>query len=369
MQLAFRSEPQVPVRMGLHFGDIIISDEQVFGDGVNFASRIESLGVAGAVLISDKVNNEIYNHPNIKTVSIGIYQLKNIERSVEVFAIDHKGLFVPGNSSLKIKSESTAKLQQSQSNTNDMLRSIIIDDEPQNAAVLKTDLTTHCSAVEVIGVCHSAKEGILAIKKEKPDLVFLDIEMPWMNGFEMLEMLDNINFSIIFTTAHDQFAAKAFRISAVDYLLKPIDANDLKEAVRKALHKNEQQHGNVHIENLLRNMRQPSTEQKIAFPQREGYEFVDVASIIYCQAEGAYTKIFMNDKKTMLISRTLGDVEELLPPELFQRIHHSTVVNVSHIAQFLRTDGGFVVLKNGEKLSVSKAKKEMLMARLGLKKD
>src|SRR4030095_13214430 len=250
-----------------------------------------------------------------------------------------------------------------------MLRSIIIDDEPQNAAILKNDIDVHCPSVQIASICHSAKEGVMAIKKEKPDLVFLDIEMPWMNGFEMLEMLDNINFSIIFTTAHDQFAAKAFRISAVDYLLKPIDANDLKEAVRKALHKNEQQHGNVHIENLLRNMRQPSTEQKIAFPQREGYEFVDVASIIYCQAEGAYTKIFMNDKKTMLISRTLGDVEELLPPELFQRIHHSTVVNVSHIAQFLRTDGGFVVLKNGEKLSVSKAKKEMLMARLGVKKD
>ncbi len=122
-----------------------------------------------------------------------------------------------------------------------------------------------------------------------------------------------------------------------------------------------------HISNLLRNIRQPSTEQKIALPQREGYEFIDVSAIIYCQAEGAYTKIFIRDKKTMLISRTLGDVEELLPLEMFQRIHHSTLINVTYISQFLRTDGGYVVLKNGEKLSVSKAKKEMLMARLGLK--
>src|SRR5215510_5629428 len=114
-----------------------------------------------------------------------------------------------------------------------MLRSIIIDDEPQNASILKTDLAAHCPSVDIVSVCHSAKEGILAIKKEKPDLIFLDIEMPWMNGFEMLEMLDEIHFSVIFTTAHDQFAAKAFRISAVDYLLKPIDANDLKEAVQK----------------------------------------------------------------------------------------------------------------------------------------
>ena len=248
-----------------------------------------------------------------------------------------------------------------------MMRSIIIDDEPQSASVLQKDLAANCPSVEIISVCHSAKEGIMAIKKENPDLVFLDIEMPWMNGFEMLEMLGEINFSVIFTTAHDEFAAKAFRISAVDYLLKPIDANDLKAAVQKVEKKLDEGSNLQHISNLLRNMRQPSADQKIALPQREGYEFVDVSSIIYLSAEGAYTKVLMQEKKSMLISRTLGDVEELLPPELFQRIHHSTLVNVSYISQFLRTDGGYVVLKNGEKLSVSKAKKEMLMARLGLK--
>src|SRR5678815_2717116 len=226
-----------------------------------------------------------------------------------------------------------------------MLRSIIIDDEPKSAGILKNDLAQHCPTVEVASVCHSAKEGIMAIKKEKPDLVFLDIEMPWMNGFEMLEVLGEINTSIIFTTAHDEFAAKAFRISAVDYLLKPVDANDLKVAVQKVEKKLEEGSNLQHITNLLRNMRQPSTEQKIAFPQREGYEFIDVASIIYCEAQGAYTKVFIEKKKTILISRTLGDVEELLPVELFQRIHHSTIVNVSYISQFLRTDGGYLVLK------------------------
>src|SRR6187401_2313740 len=147
-----------------------------------------------------------------------------------------------------------------------MLRSILIDDEPQNAIILKKDLEMHCPAVDVIAVCHSAKEGIMTIKKEKPDLVFLDIEMPWMNGFEMLEMLDEINFSTIFTTAHDEFAAKAFRISAVDYLLKPIDANDLKAAVEKVEKKMEAGSSLQHISNLLQNIRQPSTEHKIALP-------------------------------------------------------------------------------------------------------
>src|ERR1043166_8278529 len=241
-----------------------------------------------------------------------------------------------------------------------MIRSIIIDDEQHCVKALLSDLHQHCPSIEVLENCYSAKEGIMATKKLNPDLVFLDVEMPWMNGFEMLEVLGDVNFSIIFTTAHDEFAAKAFRICAVDYLLKPIDANDLKVAVLKVERKMEEGSSLNHITNLLRNIRQPSAEQKIALPQREGYEFVEVASIIYCHAEGAYTKVFIQDKKAMLISRTLGDVEELLPPEMFQRIHHSTLINISFISQFLRTDGGYVILKNGEKLSVSKAKKEML---------
>jgi two-component system LytT family response regulator len=248
-----------------------------------------------------------------------------------------------------------------------MISSVIIDDEQHCVSALISDLQQHCPSVQVTDTCYSAKEGIMSIKKSNPDLVFLDVEMPWMNGFEMLEVLGDVKFSIIFTTAHDEFAAKAFRISAVDYLLKPIDANDLKAAVQKVEKKLEEGSNLQHITNLLRNIRQPSIDQRIALPQREGYEFIDVSSIIYCQAEGAYTKVFISEKKTMLISRTLGDVEELLPPELFQRIHHSTLVNVTYISQFLRTDGGYVVLKNGEKLSVSKAKKEMLMARLGLR--
>ncbi|MEP6673867.1 MAG: LytTR family DNA-binding domain-containing protein [Ferruginibacter sp.] len=248
-----------------------------------------------------------------------------------------------------------------------MIRSIIIDDEQHCVNALVKDLQNNCPSVEVVDSCHSAKEGLMSIKKYQPELVFLDVEMPWMNGFEMLEVLGAINFSIIFTTAHGEFAAKAFRISAIDYLLKPIDANDLIVAVQKAAKKISEGNNLLHINNLLRNIHQPLTEQRIALPQREGYEFIDVASIIYCHAEGAYTKIFLEEKKTMLISRTLGDVEELLPPEMFQRIHHSTLINLTCVSQFLRTDGGYVVLKNGDKLSVSKAKKELLMERLGLK--
>jgi len=191
--------------------------------------------------------------------------------------------------------------------------------------------------------------------------------MPWMNGFEMLEMLDHIDFGIIFTTAYDKFAARAFRISAVDYLLKPIDASDLKAAVKKAEEKMLSPTGTVNIENLLHNIRQPVQEQKIAFPNRDGYEFAQANSILYCSAEGAYTKVVLNNKHSLLISKTLGDIEEMLPPEIFIRIHHSTIVNINVVTHYIRTDGGYVVLNTNEKLMVSKARKDALLQRLGLK--
>jgi two-component system LytT family response regulator len=250
-----------------------------------------------------------------------------------------------------------------------MIKAIVIDDERHCIDALVSDLSKNCGNVEVVAKCPSAKEGILSIKKHKPQLIFLDVEMPWMNGFEMLEMLDHIDFCIIFTTAYDKFAARAFRISAVDYLLKPVDATDLKVAVQKAEEKILASAGTVNIQNLLHNIRQPAQQQKIALPNRDGYEFAQVNSILYCSAEGAYTKVIFNDKHSLLISRTLGDIEEVLPPEIFIRIHHSTIVNMNAVTHYSRTDGGYVVMNTNEKLMVSKARKDMLLQRLGLKKD
>jgi two-component system LytT family response regulator len=248
-----------------------------------------------------------------------------------------------------------------------MIKSIIIDDEKHCIDALISDLSKYCSNVEVCATSTSAKEGIFAIKKLKPRLIFLDVEMPLINGFEMLEMLDNIDFCIIFTTAYDKFAAKAFRISAVDYLLKPIDENDLKNAVQKAEEKILSSEGVINIQNLLHNIRQPAQQQKIAFPKREGYEFIAVENILYFHAEGAYTNVFLNNGKKFLVSKTLGDIEEMLPPEIFTRIHHSTIVNINAVTHYIRTDGGYVVINTNEKLMVSKARKEVLLERLGLK--
>lgn len=249
-----------------------------------------------------------------------------------------------------------------------MIKSIIIDDEQHCVKALQKDLEKHCPSIMLIDTCNSAKEGIMSIRKNQPDLVFLDVEMPWMNGFEMLELFDKIEFCIIFTTAYDKFAAKAFRISAVDYLLKPVDANDLKASVKKAEEKINASIGAVNIQNLLHNIRQPILQQRIAIHNREAYEFVPANSILYCSAEGAYSKIVFKEKHPVIISKTLGDFEEMLPAEIFVRIHNSTVANINEITHFVKGDGGYVVMSNGEKLIVSKSRKENLIDLLGLNK-
>jgi two-component system LytT family response regulator len=248
-----------------------------------------------------------------------------------------------------------------------MMRAIIIDDERSCIESLQYDLKKHCPEVEVVDVCQSPKEGLLSIRRNEPDLLFLDVQMPWMDGFEMLEVLDEINFVVIFTTAFDQFAAKAFRISAIDYLLKPIDINDLKEAVKKASEKILQKTGSANIDNLLQNIKKPDAKQRIAFPGREGYEFIEIENIVYAKAESAYTHIFLKDKRKLVISKTLSDIEEMLPETPFQRIHHSSLVNLLHVTHFIKSDGGYIVMDNGEKLIVSKSKKDDLMQKLGLK--
>lgn len=249
-----------------------------------------------------------------------------------------------------------------------MIKALIVDDEINCIESLAFDLQKHCPEVEIVETCTSPKQALLSLKKHKPDLLFLDVQMPWMNGFEMLELVENISFAIIFTTAYDQFAAKAFRLSAVDYLLKPIDVNDLETAVKKASDKIQQNYGKENISNLLQNIKKPADSQRIAFPGREGYEFIEATRIIYAQAEGSYTHVFLNDKRKLIISKSLSDIEEMLPLDRFQRIHHSTLVNLSHVTHLFKADGGYLVLDNGEKLAVSKSKKDNLMEKLGLKK-
>lgn len=249
-----------------------------------------------------------------------------------------------------------------------MIKAIIIDDEPHCVTALQNDIKMFCPDVEVAEVCHSAKEGLLAIKNIHPQLVFLDVEMPWMNGFEMLEVLDkHINFQIIFTTAYDQFAARAFRVSAIDYLLKPIDGNDLVNAVEKAKKLMPAAGSNSNISNLLQNAKAAPAEQRIAVPNRNGFEFVHVSDILYCKADGAYTTIVLTNNRKLVLSKPLGETEQLLPAELFERAHHSVLVNIQHVNHFIKTNGSYLIMTNGDELNVAKSKKDHLLVRLGIK--
>ena len=249
-----------------------------------------------------------------------------------------------------------------------MIRAIIIDDELNCIKTFQNDIKMFCPDIEVIDTCQSAKESLLSIKRNKPGLIFLDIEMPWMNGFEMLELIDKeINFQIIFTTAYDQFAIRAFKVSAIDYLLKPVDSDDLIHAIEKVKKAMQEKQGGNNITNLLQNTKAPAEHQKIAIPSREGYDFIPVGEIIYCKANGAYTEIILENNKKILLSKSLGETEEMLPAELFERIHHSILVNIHHINQYKKTTGSFLVMNNGDELNVSKSKKEQLLIRLGVR--
>lgn len=249
-----------------------------------------------------------------------------------------------------------------------VIRAIIIDDEPHCISALKFDLKTFCSNVTVIDTCQNAASGLSSIRKNEPDLVFLDIEMPSMDGLQMLEQLGpEIDFQLVFTTAHDRFAARAFRLSAVDYLLKPVDSTDLQQAIEKVrlrLGKNSSRQ----LSRLKHNYTHPMDEQRVALPQREGYDFVKVKDIMYCSADGGYTVISLMEGKKVLLSKSLGEVAEMLPVELFERIHHSTLINISYIKQFIKRDGGHIVMQDGMELAVSKSKKEQILYRLGLAK-
>jgi len=246
------------------------------------------------------------------------------------------------------------------------IRAILIDDEPFCTAGLEVELKEACPEVEVIATCNSAKEGLKQIKALKPDVVFLDIEMPWMNGFELLELISPIEFEIIFITAYDQFAVKAFRKSAVDYLMKPVERNLLVEAVsRLEGNKKNDDTQSAKIDYLLESIRNPvSANPKISVPSSDGIDLIPVQDIIYIKADGCYSEIYLIDGSQKLISRVLKDTEFQLEDFNFMRIHHSYLINMEHLKSFHRSDGGYVEMINDKKIGVSRARKQELITKL-----
>lgn len=243
-----------------------------------------------------------------------------------------------------------------------MIRSILIDDEVHCLNSLSIQLHEHCPGVEILAKCTSGTKALEALEKMNPDLVFLDIEMPIMNGFEFLERCKQISFSVIFTTSYDQYAIKAFRISALDYLLKPIDPEELIAAV----HKVENQNPRPLTEQFRTMIEQIQSRNrgitKIGIPTNEGFELVPADQIIYCEANNNYTHLYLRDKTKIVACRSLKDLEEQLQDfKSFLRVHHSYLVNLNEVTKYIRGDGGYLVLANGSTVSVSRGRKDALM--------
>ena len=245
-----------------------------------------------------------------------------------------------------------------------MIRAIIVDDEPYCCDTLETMLEKYCPGIELVAACHSGEEAIEVINRHQPDLVFLDIEMPRMNGFDMLQKMGNIRFEIIFTTSFDQYALKAIRFSALDYLLKPIDKDDLQAAVQKVIQRT-QKPITQQLQLLMQKLQQPTNPiNKIALPTLEGLQMVQVESILYCESDSNYTTFFLKGKQKIIVSRTLKEMEELLADYSFARVHNSYLVNLAEVDKYVKGEGGYLVLNDGSSINVSASRKKLLMARL-----
>ena len=238
-----------------------------------------------------------------------------------------------------------------------MITALIVEDEKQSRQLLNTLLDKYCPDIEVLATAANVKEAAEAIEKHQPNLVFLDITMPDGTGFDLLEKISPIKFDIIFTTATDKYAIKAIKYSALDYLLKPIDIEELKDAVNKLLQKESNLSTVENITHLLQNLKQSNDSyQKITLPIGSTYEIIFVKDIIRCEAEGSYTMFHLANGKKFLVTSGLAQYEELLPTKDFMRIHRHHLINLNHVVRYLKTDSGIAVMSDGTNIEVSRRK-------------
>lgn len=243
------------------------------------------------------------------------------------------------------------------------VRAVIVDDERQGRKTLAILLRKYCPEVEIVGEADTVVSAIKTINAAKPDLVFLDIEMPAGSGFELLEAFDVVEFEVVFVTAYDSYAIRAIKVSALDYLLKPVNAAELKAAVAKALHPKNGQKDRLQQLHLLKEQVRSPVLDRLALPTEEGFVFIEIQNIIRCNAASNYTVFFLKDSSKIIVSGTLGEYDELLSDNNFFRVHNSHLINMRYVQKYLKGKHGLVVMTDGSEVEVSVRRRDAFLER------
>lgn len=245
------------------------------------------------------------------------------------------------------------------------LITIVIDDEPDAVDFISSIIKEYCPELEVAGMAHNVAEGVEIIKEIKPDLVFLDVEMPNGTGFDLLTHFPEKLFDVIFITAFNHYAIRAIKFSAVDYILKPININEFIEAVKKVAHKRSTDSlvRNENFEALLENLRS-ARPTRLVIPTSDGREYLNPKDIIRIEADRSYSWFYINEKKKILVSKHLKEFQELLNDKNFFRPHNSHIINLDYVKKFIRHDGGYIEMVDGSQIPVSRNRKDLFLAHM-----
>ena len=244
------------------------------------------------------------------------------------------------------------------------IRAIIVDDEENNRESLRHLIETYTPHIKIVSFCDSAQSARDAIGKHNPNLLFLDIKMPQESGFELLDSLERSDFEIIFTTAYDEYGVRAVKASALDYLLKPIEVTELIKAVQKAKEILEHKQSNSRMHHLIQNMKESNTNKTIALSLSDRIEFVEINSIIRCEADNNYTTFYLRNSLKYLVSKTLKEYDELLVPFGFLRVHQSHLINLSEVKSYIKRDGGYILMRDGSQVPISRQRRDSVLKSL-----
>lgn len=249
-----------------------------------------------------------------------------------------------------------------------MLKVVIVEDEPLSRETLKSLLTDFCQDVEIVGTAGNVEEAVQLLNNISPDVVFLDIELQTGSGFNVLSQLTDRDFEVIFTTAFEQYAIKAIKFSSLDYLLKPIDIEELQEAVEKAKQTLESKNSfdeNNRLSSLLKNLEEKSeVKKKICLSTSDGLEFIEVKDIKYCEANGSYTNFYIQPDLKIMVSKNLKEYENLLDNSQFMRVHNSFLINLNEVKKYVKSEGGYILMKDDKQIAISSGKKEEFLERM-----